>query len=106
MPTTTAVTLYAATVESVEVDIETDADPTGAVPQFALSAVGAVAPGTFSNGTWSTTYASTGRTTARTPTLGSAGTLVIASGSTYELWVKVTLGGETAVWVVGRIICP
>jgi hypothetical protein len=98
-------TLFAATVESLEVDIETDADPTGAVPQFALAAKGAVAPGTFSAGTWSTTYAS-GRTTARTPTLGSAGTLVIASGSNYDLWIKVTLGSEVAVWPVGTVICP
>lgn len=99
-------TLFAATVESVEVDIETDADPTGTAPQFALSAAGATAPGTFSNGTWSTSYSSTTGTTARTPTLGSSGTLTIASGTSYDLWIKVTLGSETAVWTVGRIICP
>lgn len=104
---TTAVELYAATVESVEVDIETDADPTGTAPTFALSAKGASAPGSFSAGSWTTTYSSTtNRTTARTPTLGSAGTLVIASGTTYDLWAKVTLGSETAVWPVGSVICP
>ena len=99
-------TLYAATVESVEVDIETDADPTGTAPTFALSAKGASAPGSFSAGSWTTSYSTSGKTTARTPTLGSAGTLVIASGSNYDLWVKVTLGSETAVWPVGSVICP
>jgi hypothetical protein len=99
-------TLYAATVEALEVDIYTNADPTGANPQFALSAKGASAPGTFSAGSWTTSYASTGWTTARTPTLGSAGTLVLASGSTYDLWVSVALGSETAKWRVDSVICP
>lgn len=99
-------TLFAATVEALEVDIYANADPTGTAPQFALSAAGAVAPGTFSAGSWTTSYASTGWTTARTPTLGSSGTLTLASGSTYELWAKVTLGSEVAVWIVGRVICP
>jgi hypothetical protein len=99
-------TLFAATVEALEVDIYTDADPTGASPQFALSAKGASAPGTFSAGSWTTSYASTGWTTARTPTLGSAGTLVIVSGTTYDVWAKVTLGSETAVWPVGTVVCP
>jgi len=99
-------TLYAATVEALEVDIYTNADPTGTAPTFALSAKGASAPGTFSAGSWTTSYASTGWTTARTPTLGSAGTLVIASGSTYDLWCAVTLGSEVAKWPVGSVICP
>ena len=99
-------TLYAATVEAVEVDIETNADPTGTAPTFALSAKGASAPGTFSAGSWTTSYSSSGVTTARTPTLGSAGTLVIASGTTYDLWITVVLGSETAKWRVGSVICP
>ena len=99
-------TLFAATVEALEVDIYTDADPTGTNPQFALSAKGAAAPGTFSSGSWTTAYPSSGWTTARTPTLGSGGTLVIASGSSYSLWAKVTLGSEIAVWPVGDVICP
>jgi len=98
--------LYAATVESLDVDIYTSSDPTSSSPTFALSAKGATAPGSFSAGSWTTTYSSTGWTTARTPTLGSAGTLVLASGSTYDLWVTVSLGSETAKWVVGSVLCP
>jgi hypothetical protein len=101
-------TLYAATVESLEVPIDTPADPTAEAPQFALSTVGAVTPGSFSAGAWHADgySATTGKTTAITPTLGSTGTLAIASGTSYTLWAKVTLGSEVAVWPVGRIRCP
>jgi len=101
------VTLYAATVESVELPIKVNSDPTATVPYFALSATSAVAPGTFFAGTWVSSYDSTtDLTTARTPTLGSAGSMVIASGSDYSLWVKVTLLGEVAQWPVATIHCP
>ena len=101
------VTLYAATVESVKVTVDTDADPTGTAPQFALSAVEATAPGNFSTGSWSGSWASaTGYTDALTPTIGSGGTLVIASGSRYWVWVKVTLSGEVAVWPAFELRCP
>ena len=103
----TTVTLWASTLESLEVQISTDADPTGTAPQFALSAAGATAPGSFSAGTWSTTWdATTQRTTARTPSIGTDGGLTIASGASYLLWAKVTLGGEVAVWPVGSIRVP
>lgn len=101
------VTIYAASVESVELPIGTNADPTGTAPAFALSTVDAVAPGSFTNGTWVGSYDTvTEQTTARTPTLGSAGSLTLASGTDYKLWAKVTLGSEVAVWVVGKVICP
>jgi hypothetical protein len=104
---TTTVTLWAATVESLEVSISTDVDPTATPPQFALSAAGSTSPGSFSPGTWAGTWnASTEQTTARTPSIGSGGTLTIASGSSYLLWTKVTLGGEVAVWPVGSIRVP
>lgn len=103
----TTVTLWASTLESLEVQISTDADPTAAAPQFALSTAGATSPGTFQAGTWSTTWdATTQRTTARTPNIGSGGTLTVASGTSYLLWAKVTLGGEIAVWPVGSIRVP
>jgi len=100
--------LYAATIESLEVPIETNSDPTGAPPQFCLTSTSASAPGTFSAGSWVGTYnADTQLTTARTPTIGSAGSLTIASGQSYSLWVKVVLGGESAVWIVRPLLrCP
>ena len=102
------VNLYAATVESLEVPIGTTSSPTATDPQFALSATSAVTPGTFSTGSWAEAYGATttGFTTARTPTLGGTGTLVITSGSSYLLWVKVTLGSEVAQWPVGVVRCP
>lgn len=101
------VTLWEATVESLEVDIETTADPTATAPQFALSAASATAPGAWVTGAWSSTWdAATRRTTASTPTIGGAGSMEIDAGSGYRLWVKVTLGGEIAVWPVGTIKVP
>jgi hypothetical protein len=103
----TTVTLWAATVESLEVPIITSSDPTGTAPEFALSAAGATAPGTFSAGTWAGSWdASTLRATARTPSIGGTGTLTVTSGTSYLLWAKVTLGGEVAVWPVGSIRVP
>ncbi len=50
------VTLWEATVESLEVDIETTADPTAAEPQFALSAAaGGVIPSGIVCCVWSPT---------------------------------------------------
>ncbi len=103
----TTVTLWAATVESLEVSISTDADPTATPPEFALSTAGATSPGSFSQGAWSGAWdVSTERTTARTPTIGGSGTLTVTSGASYLLWAKVTLGSEVAVWPVGSIRIP
>ncbi len=98
------VLLYEDTVESLSIDIKTSADPTGTLPQFALS-TDATQPGTFQIGAWSGSYnSSTQLTTALTPTLGATGaTLTIATGTSYTLWAKVTVGSEIAVWSVGTI---
>ena len=101
------VTLWEATVESLEVDIETTADPTAAEPEFALSPAAATAPGVWVPGAWSSTWdAATRRTTASTPTIGGGGSIEIEAGSVYRLWAKITLGGEIAVWPVGTIKVP
>jgi len=101
------VRLYATTVESLNVTIVTPTDPTGQPPAFALSAPGAATPGSFSDGAWSGNWdAATGRTVAVTPTLGATGTLEIASGSSYQCWARVVIGGEAAVWPVGGITVP
>jgi hypothetical protein len=101
------VRLYAATVESLQVQIVTPTSPTATAPEFALSTPTAVAPGSFTAGTWSGAWdAATGRTLAVTPTLCATGALEVASGSSYQLWAKVTIGAETAVWPVGGITVP
>lgn len=103
----TPVTVYAASKESLDIPIIVTADPTATPPQFALSATGATAPGAFTTGVWSTAWSTvTTRATATTALVGSAGAHVIASGVDYDVWAKVTVGSEIAVWVVGRIHCP
>lgn len=102
---TGTVTLYAATSESLEVPIKTNADPTATPPEFALSSASAVTPGTFVPGAWSGAWVN-GTTTAVTATLGATASMAVVGGTTYQLWVKVTLGGEVAVWPVGRVQVP
>lgn len=99
------VLLRAVTLESLQIPIVASVDPTGGQVAFALSAPGASSPGTYSSGQWSGSWdASTGRAVAITPLIGAAGTLPIAAGSGYDLWVKVSsIGSETPQWVVGRI---
>ena len=99
------ITIYASSVESVDLPVIISADPTGTPPAFALSTTSAVAPGSFTNGTWSVAYAN-GRATATSATIGSAGTHTIASGNTYSLWCKVVVGSETFVSKVATIYCP
>lgn len=104
-------TLYAATAESLELDIFCTVDPTvdDALPAFALSGPSAPAPSTaFENGVWTDAGwdSSTKIARAVTPLIGAAGTLPIVSGQKYSLWAKVTAGAETPVWIVGTIICP
>lgn len=103
------VTLYAATLESLELPIKTDVDPTGSTVQFALSDSGADSPGSFTDGAWAGSYnTATGITIARTALIGgSGGSHTIVSGESYAVWVKiVSLGSESPAWKVGQIGCP
>jgi hypothetical protein len=99
------VTLHAATLERIEVPIRTTADPTATAPDWSLTAPNATAPGSWTAGSWNGTWAN-GRATAVSPTIGAAGQLVVASGANYRAWVRVTAGGEVAVWPVGAVRVP
>jgi hypothetical protein len=101
---TGTVQLSAYTLESLEIPIATNTDPTATPPEFSLSAAGAAAPGVFAAGVWSGAWVA-GKTVAVTPTIAtSGGALVITATSRYTLWAKITSGGEVAVWPVGVII--
>ena len=94
---------------SLDVTLRVTPDPTASTPQFALSAKGTNTPGTFSSGAWksgSTWSSTTGQIVATTPTIGAAGTLVIAAGSSYWLWYKLTVGSETFVDKCAIVECP
>lgn len=101
------VTLWADTLESLELMITTTADPTATPPKFGFSSTPAQ-PGTWVNGSWSGTYNSTTKQTkAVTPTLGATGAgLTIATGTTYTMWAQITVGTEVAKWPVGTVVVP
>lgn len=94
---------------SLDVTLRVTPDPSSSTPQFALSAKGTNTPGTFSNGAWrsgSTWSSTTGQIVATTPTIGAAGTLVVAAGSSYNLWYKLVVGSETYVGICAYVFCP
>lgn len=88
--------------EPVDVSIRADSDPTAAVPAFELTAATVTTPtGSWSNGTWETAWDATSkRLTARTPTIGAAGTLAAAEGTENTLWIKWGLVVKRAATVV------
>jgi hypothetical protein len=98
------VALSAATVESLELDILCNVDPTGDPPEFALTDIGSYATGStsFVAGAWAATWTAGQWLTARTGTLGSS--MPIATGDRKWLWVKVAAGAETAVWLCGTVV--
>lgn len=100
------VALNAATLESLELDIYCDEDPTATDPQFALTAEGTLAESgtTYSDGSWVGAYGADRWTAARTPTFGTGADITLTSGTRRWVWAKCVAGGETAVWRVGLIV--
>lgn len=101
------------TVESIDVVIGVDADPSGATPQFALvDAGGSLSGATWEDGSWVSEWTNGlgGRgpvrrqITARTPTIGDGGTLATDGSGSYDLWWRVTLVDETPVRHVAVIV--
>ncbi len=91
-------TIESATSEKLGVVIRTKGDPSGTPPSFAVGT--GTDPGTFANGTWSGSWDSTtGEIEALTPTIGAAGTLVVAGATDYRLYARWTVSGETPVKV-------
>jgi hypothetical protein len=92
---------------SIDVDSRFTPDPTSTPPEFALTPAGSSNPTGWVAGGWSTAWdASTRLVTATTPTIGGAGSLVVAPGNTYRLWQKAVAGGETFVDIVAQVACP
>lgn len=82
------VTIESASAEPVDVDLVAASDPTGDLPEFQLTTTGVSTPtGSWVDGSWLTSW-TTGRMTARTPTIGAAGTLTVVEGERYTLWVR------------------
>jgi hypothetical protein len=98
-----SIELAPSTQESLAVTIECDRDPTDDPPEFQLATKGAGDPtGTWVAGAWLGTWdAETHVATAVTPILGSA--IPLTTKTDRDLWVKVTVGGESPRWPVGTI---
>lgn len=93
-------------VEVVPVRVTTVADPTGAVPSFAFTAVSqSTNPSTYTAGTWSGSWdATTSRAVALTPTLPGSGADVELTEGRWSVWCRFTQGGETVVERVGVLV--
>lgn len=93
-------------LESVDFPIYTDADPTGTVPAFQLTAIGAQPTGSWVSGTWKGSYDSTAdEATATTPTISSSGGgLTIAAATSYHLWGRFTVSTEVFVRLMDKVV--
>lgn len=82
--------IESASAEPADVNLTAAADPTATPPDFQVSLTTVVTPvGSWVAGSWLTTWdATTKRLTARTPTIGAAGQLVVVQGSRYTLWIR------------------
>lgn len=104
----TQFTIHDEAAVSINTSVKSDADPTGTVPYFSLTADGNTSPTSWTAGTWSVAYNSTtDLATATSSTVGgSSATHQMTAGSIYTLWCKVTVGSEVFVEPVARITCP
>jgi hypothetical protein len=92
--------LSSATLESVEVPITCDVDPTSDVVEFQLCATGTEpADDTWKTGTWHPTKT----TTAVSPLIGAGGVLTPTPGR-WQLWVRITDAPEIPVLHSGAIV--
>lgn len=96
-------TLWVETKQAFDIPLRTPTDPVATPPEFSISST-ADTPGTYAAGSWSSSWDSTTKyTTAVTPTMGTGGTLPLIAGTTYDLWVKITLGGEVAQYICATV---
>ena len=72
-------------------------NPTGGTVEFGVSADDVTPPSNWAAGTWGTYGATTGLTSANTPTIGGSGAAVdLTSFETGDLvlWYRITVGAE------------
>lgn len=85
-------TIESASAEQLLVKVQTVSDPTGGAVEFQadLASSGRGSPsGSWVAGSWNGTYnATTQRVEALTPTVGVAGSIVVAEGADYHLWMR------------------
>jgi hypothetical protein len=90
------------TAEKLPVLITTSADPTGSLPEFALTTSGD--PSTWVDGEWDGAWSSTtGKIQALTPLVGDGQALDVTDGVDYDLWARWVVGTETPVRHVNRL---
>lgn len=102
-----SVTLVASTLESLEAEVYSGTgDPTDTPPEWAFVAEGTQATDatTYTSGDWSTAYGTDGWTTARSPLIGSAGTVEVVAGTRLWVFIRSVAGSETAVTLAGTVV--
>lgn len=99
------VQVESSSVEVIEVEVTTAADPTAGAVTFSFTAHTATDPGTFSSGSWDGSFdATTGQVTALSPTVGSSSATVdLTSASKWKMWIKFIVGSETVVKPVATV---
>ncbi len=96
--------LESTTSEKVPGTVKTSADPTGALPEFALTTVNTEPTWPGTDGEWDGTWSATTREIDMlSPLVGDGAALDVAGGTDFDLWVRWTVGTETPAKLVDRL---
>lgn len=100
------ITIERETIEQIEAELETTADPTGGAVSWSFPALN-VRPTSWVAGTWrgARGVGTQWKATTLSPLVGAtgaAGTVNLTAG-TYDVYVKLTVGTETPVLSVGTL---
>ncbi len=92
--------------ETIPVDVDAPADPTGGAVTFSFVATNAGDSDTFTAGSWvASSWDSTALTAkALTPTLPSSGSTVTLTAGRWKMYVKTIVGSETAITSPGVLV--
>jgi hypothetical protein len=92
-------------IETLRATIKTTNDPTGTAPAFAFSALSDMDPtDDWNNGSWGTWNSSSKVADAVSPTFPDTTATVSLSVGTYNIWMKWTVGSETPIKLLGRVV--
>ena len=86
------------------VEVRAQLNPTTTPPEFSLTTGRRADPGAWFPGVWASAWSALdGRVDAWTPTIGDAGTLLVVSGTIYDLWIRYATAVDQPEYRVGSV---
>lgn len=103
-PVLRTVELDPTTLEALQLEVWCSDDPTGTPPGFAVTVEGTrvAADAAYTAGAWISEWGADGWVAARTPLFGDA--FAVPSRARLWVWIKTSVGDESAVWQIGTVV--